>query len=156
LAQWLRCLPYTQKIASSILALDTFLPISVSFANVQPSVIMGKKRSNSSPGSMLTIKPPIHRIASNSIAKNVPIKKDLFNVSVPVAAARLKPNLIGEFLKKYQRYRFLCFSLIVVIYGLLEELNESLKMETRSYSFWIQKYSQRVTPIYLLSHSRYG
>jgi hypothetical protein len=50
---------------------------------------------------MLALKPPVHRIAANSILKNAPVRKDLFKVTVPVAAARMQPKLIGGFLKKY-------------------------------------------------------
>jgi hypothetical protein len=66
---------------------------------------MGKKRMvKETSESMLAFKPPIHRVAANSIGKNGPLRKELFKVSLPIAAARLKPNLIGDFLKKSEGF----------------------------------------------------
>ena len=65
---------------------------------------MGKQKPDtkqSISAKMLALKPPVHRIAANSILKNAPVRKDLFKVTVPVAAARMQPKLIGGFLKKY-------------------------------------------------------
>ena len=67
--------------------------------------MMGKQKpktpTNTGSESMLRLKAPINRVAANSIAKNAVVKKDLFKVPLPVAAVRLPPNLIGEFVKKY-------------------------------------------------------
>jgi hypothetical protein len=66
---------------------------------------MGKHRPQKStkPDSepMLAIKPPIHRVAANSIVKNAPVKKELFQLALPVAAARIQPAHINGFIKKY-------------------------------------------------------
>jgi hypothetical protein len=68
---------------------------------------MGKQRPkhsmNDSPKSqaMLSIKPPIHRIAANSIAKNASMNKDLMKLPLQIAAARIQPNLIAPFIKQY-------------------------------------------------------
>jgi hypothetical protein len=59
-----------------------------------------KKPESSSESSML-LKPPIHRIAANTLTKDAPINKELFKLAVPVAAAQMQPNLIGAFTKKY-------------------------------------------------------
>ena len=50
-----------------------------------------------------SFKPPIQRIAANSIAKNASVRKELFKVALPIAAARMRPNLIGDFVKKYAK-----------------------------------------------------
>lgn len=67
--------------------------------------MMGKQKPqksvNTGSDSMLRLKTPIHRVAANSITKNTPLKKDLFNVPFPVAAVRLPPNLVGDFVKKH-------------------------------------------------------
>jgi hypothetical protein len=52
---------------------------------------------------MLSFKAPINRIAANSITKNIPLKKELFNIALPVAAARMQPNLIGPFVKQHAK-----------------------------------------------------
>jgi hypothetical protein len=55
----------------------------------------------------MLLKPPIHRIAASSITKNAPIQKELFKLAVPVATARMQPNLIGDFVKKHgKKYNF--------------------------------------------------
>jgi hypothetical protein len=67
---------------------------------------MGKQRTDkkqSSSEKMMSLKPPIHRIAANSIMKNTPLKKDLFRLTVPVAAARMQPKHIGGFVRKYAK-----------------------------------------------------
>lgn len=68
---------------------------------------MGKQRPNrpmngrSESQAMLSVKPPIHRIAANSIAKNACMNKDLMKMPLKIAAARMPPNLIGSFIKQY-------------------------------------------------------
>jgi hypothetical protein len=68
---------------------------------------MGKQRpkhsmsDDSMSQEMLSIKPPIHRIAANSIAKNASMNKDLMKIPLKIAAARIQPNLIAPFVKKY-------------------------------------------------------
>lgn len=62
-----------------------------------------KKSTTANSESMLSIKPPIHRIAANSITKNAPLQKSLFNSTLPVAAARMQPNLISDFVKQYAK-----------------------------------------------------
>jgi hypothetical protein len=76
---------------------------------------MGKQRQDKSrekSEKMMAFKPPIHRIAANSIMKNTPIKKDLFKLTVPVAAARVEPKLIGGFIRKYAKEYSSCGVLI--------------------------------------------
>ena len=67
--------------------------------------VMGKQKPkkliNRGSDSMLRLKAPINRVAANSIAKNAVVKKDLFKVPLPVAAVRLPPNLISDFVKRY-------------------------------------------------------
>ena len=69
--------------------------------------MMGKqkprKSMNTNSESMLSIKPPIHRIVANSITKNAPLQRELFKFALPVTAARMQPNLIGEFVKQYAK-----------------------------------------------------
>ena len=68
---------------------------------------MGKQRpklsinEDSSSKEMLSIKPPIHRIAANSIAKNASMDKDLLKMPLKIVAARIQPSLIGSFVKQY-------------------------------------------------------
>jgi hypothetical protein len=82
---------------------------------------MGSSKVDKSKASEMlhSFKPPIHRIAPNTIAKNDPVKKELFKVVLPTAAARMRPNLIGDF-KKYARgYVFICYvdAKVIVTYG---------------------------------------
>ena len=68
---------------------------------------MGKQRPKntitSSSDTKMLFKPPIHRIAANSITKNTPIQKELFKLAIPVATARMQPNLIGDFVKRHAK-----------------------------------------------------
>lgn len=68
---------------------------------------MGKQKSSRSMNavseSMLVLKPPIHRIAANSIKKNAPVNKELFHFPLTVAAAQVKPNLISGFVRKFAK-----------------------------------------------------
>jgi len=50
---------------------------------------------------MLSIKPPIHRIAANSIPKNTSMNKDLLKMPLKIVAARIQRSLIGSFVKQY-------------------------------------------------------
>jgi hypothetical protein len=69
--------------------------------------MMGKqnpeKSMNTKSDRMLSLKAPINRIAANSISKNAPLRKELFNIALPVAAARMQPNLIGAFVKQHAK-----------------------------------------------------
>ena len=69
--------------------------------------VMGKQRPGKSISAksdkMLSLKAPINRIAANSITKNAPLKKELFNIALPIAAARMQPNLIGAFVKQHAK-----------------------------------------------------
>ena len=68
---------------------------------------MGKqnpeKSMNAKSDRMLSFKAPINRIAANSISKNAPLRKELFNIALPIAAARMQPNLIGAFVKQHAK-----------------------------------------------------
>jgi hypothetical protein len=69
--------------------------------------VMGKQRpkqpmnGDSKLQAMLSIKPPIHRIAANAIAKNASMNKDLMKMSLKIAAARIRPSLISSFIKEH-------------------------------------------------------
>jgi len=87
---------------------------------------MGKQRPQKSQSaesdSMLRLKAPIHRVAANSITKNTPLKKELFKVPFPVAAVRLPPNLVGDFVKTYGSKYTTAFEvrlIVLEIYGRL-------------------------------------
>ena len=71
-------------------------------------MIVKQKSKSINKEAMLLLRPPINRIAPNSITKNAPLKKDLFKFALPVAAARMQPNLIGAFVKQYAKE---CFTL---------------------------------------------
>lgn len=62
-----------------------------------------KNNQSSESEAKMLLKPPIHRIAANAIAKNTPVKKELFNLAVPVATARMQPSLIGDFVKRHAK-----------------------------------------------------
>jgi len=67
---------------------------------------MGKKKPQEKErkAEKMLLKPPIHRIAANLISKNAPLKKELFKISVPVAAAHMQPKLIGGFRQSAKKY----------------------------------------------------
>jgi hypothetical protein len=88
-----------------------------------------KKQTSSE--KMLSLKPPIHRIAANSIMKNAPVKKDLFKITVPVAAARMQPKHIGGF-RKYAKEYGVCDAANTVTSGMVEKSIVFLEMATQS------------------------
>lgn len=64
---------------------------------------MGKqrlKKKDSETEDRTMFKPPIHRIAANVLKKDAPIRKELFNLVVPTVAAQMRPNLVGNFVKR--------------------------------------------------------
>ena len=110
---------------------------------------MGKQRPkdtrNSTSETKTMFKPPIHRITANSIAKNMPIQRELFKLAVPVATARMQPNLIGDFVRKHAKEYYLAsLNTDEVMCGVHGRLNLSSMRDLRNSSFWIPKFSWRV------------